>query len=47
MFKDLNTCLYIYVSLSFVARLILGLLITVYTKFESEELILSIFGLLN
>ena len=45
--KDLNTCLSIYVILSFVARFILGLLITIFTKFEGEILFLSIFSLLN
>ena len=45
--KELGTCLHICLSIFFVARLILGLLITVFTEFEKEVLILSIFSLLN
>lgn len=45
--KDLETCLQIYVILSFLARLILGALIAGITGFKNEVLILSIFSLLN
>ena len=47
LLKELGTCLHICLSIFFVARLILGLLITVFTEFEKEVLILSIFSLLN
>ena len=47
LLKELGTYLHICLSIFFVARLILGLLITVFTEFEKEVLILSIFSLLN
>lgn len=47
LLKELGACLHICLSIFFVAKLILGLLITVFTEFEKEVLILSIFSLLN
>ena len=45
--KNLEICLHIYVTISFLARLILGALIAAKTGFQNEVLILSIFSLLN